>query len=479
MTKQELIKKLSDIEWEDFEVKEAKVAIPKNSWETVSAFSNTAGGWLIFGVEKFGKGYDVVGVKNPEKIEQDFTTTLRGEKFNHKIKVKARKFNMEGKDVLAFYVPLSEKKPVYFNTPKNTFIRSASGDLRLTEAEVDSLYRDAAYGTKDKEKTSFSTDDLKKESLESYRGYLERINEKHPYGKVTTEAFLRKLRVIEGGKITIGGLLAFGTDDAVADYITDFRIDYLEIMGTSYSDAERRYEFRLMEYDNVYEYFFAIWERLRKKIDIPFAMKGPFRDEDQPQVIAAREALVNLLVHSDYFSPMKPRIRVFSDRIEFLNPGALPKPYEELRKSDISLPRNPILTKIFRVIKLAENAGYGFDKMFDGWLFHYPKEPVVDGGVDYYRITFPLELKKKDLKPKKVVRKGGQKEVVRKGGQILTEKQHELLNILKHNPKISRKEISAVLGINESAVQKRLDILKRKQVIKRVGPDKGGHWKVV
>lgn len=45
MNKQELIERLQDIEWEDFEVKEAKSEIPKNAWETVSAFSNTAGGW--------------------------------------------------------------------------------------------------------------------------------------------------------------------------------------------------------------------------------------------------------------------------------------------------------------------------------------------------------------------------------------------------------------------------------------------------
>jgi len=33
MKKEELIKKLEDIEWEDFEVKEAKTVVPKNSWE--------------------------------------------------------------------------------------------------------------------------------------------------------------------------------------------------------------------------------------------------------------------------------------------------------------------------------------------------------------------------------------------------------------------------------------------------------------
>ena len=52
MTKDELIQRLNDIEWEDFEVKEAKSEVHKSSWETVSAFSNTSGGWLVFGVKQ-------------------------------------------------------------------------------------------------------------------------------------------------------------------------------------------------------------------------------------------------------------------------------------------------------------------------------------------------------------------------------------------------------------------------------------------
>lgn len=52
MTKEELLYRLKDIEWDDFEVKEASGGIPKSMWETVSAFSNTAGGWIILGVSE-------------------------------------------------------------------------------------------------------------------------------------------------------------------------------------------------------------------------------------------------------------------------------------------------------------------------------------------------------------------------------------------------------------------------------------------
>ena len=49
---------------------------------------------------------------------------------------------------------------------------------------------------------------------------------------------------------------------------------------------------------------------------------------------------------------MKPHIRVFTNRIEFENPGSLPRPVEELLKADESLPRNPVLAKFFRIARL-------------------------------------------------------------------------------------------------------------------------------
>ncbi|MDD3859937.1 MAG: ATP-binding protein [Bacteroidales bacterium] len=111
MTKEELIEKHRGIEWEDFEVKAAKSDIPKSICETVSSFSNTSSGWIIFGVEQNGTEFLISGVKNPEKIEQDFINVLRGDKFNVKIVPKCAKFNFSEKLAIAFYIPISTKSP--------------------------------------------------------------------------------------------------------------------------------------------------------------------------------------------------------------------------------------------------------------------------------------------------------------------------------------------------------------------------------
>ncbi|MRG76575.1 MAG: hypothetical protein C5S33_02270, partial [ANME-2 cluster archaeon] len=384
MDHKELFDRLEELEWEDFEVKEAKTSIPKSSFETVSAFSNTNGGWLVFGVRQTGKIFEISGVEDAEKIEQDFTTVLRGDKFNNKIRVRSEKYNFDGKVVLAFYVPSSENKPVYFNSRKNTFIRTGSGDQRATDVEIDAMYRDSAFGLKDQELTDFVIDDLDEKTISDYRTYLENVNPEHRYTQLSTEELLEKLQVVINGRITIGGLLVFGREDNINRMLTDFRVDYLEIMGTSYSDAPTRYNYRLYEEENLFRFYFSIIERLIKKIDLPFTLRADGLATDrQPQLIAIREALVNLLIHSDYFSPMKPRIRVFLDRIEFLNPGSLPKDIESIMREDFTMPRNPIVTRIFRVIKLAENAGSGFDKMITGWKAYYEDVPVVSGGVDY------------------------------------------------------------------------------------------------
>ena len=379
MTKEELLQKLTDIEWDDFECKAAQDKLPEDVWSTVSAFSNTSGGWVVFGIRQRGKQFDIQGINNGEKTESDFLNTLRnGQKFNMRLSAQGKKYNFDGKLVLAFFVPSSMVKPIYYGSPINTFIRTGSGDRRATETEVMAMMRDQAFGSKSEqmvEGTSFS--DINKGSLETYRNQIRNENPSFPYKNLPDEQFCEKVGITKEGKMTIGGILVLGQRDIVQRYASNFWIDYLEIPGKSLAEAQVRYTYRMQEQDNIWESYQIILQRLRNFVDAPYeAQSNGAGTEDESQLYALREGLTNCCAHADYFSPMHPTIRVFTDRIELQNPGRFMFPLSELRTQIHSIPRNPSIIKFFRYAKLGENAGYGIDKML-AW------EKLTKGKVEF------------------------------------------------------------------------------------------------
>ncbi len=49
----------------------------------------------------------------------------------------------------------------------------------------------------------------------------------------------------------------------------------------------------------------------------------------------------------------------------------------------------------------------------------------------------------------------------------------------KQNPAITTTELAQLLNISRRAVAKQTALLKEKGLIRRIGPDKGGHWEVL
>ena len=54
-----------------------------------------------------------------------------------------------------------------------------------------------------------------------------------------------------------------------------------------------------------------------------------------------------------------------------------------------------------------------------------------------------------------------------------------ILAALRQDPSASRRELAAMLGTTEATVRYRLDKLRAEGKIERVGPDKGGRWRVL
>ena len=485
MTREELIAKVQDIEWDDFEAKEALKELPNSTWDTVSAFSNTSGGWILCGVAQHGKKFEIQGVENGEKIENDFLTTIRNkDKFNQVLQCKADKIDVDGKTVLAFYIPSSELKPIWFNNPKNTFIRSGSGDQRATDLEIAAMYRDQAFGTQS-EKTipGMTISDLNATTLASYRRSVQVFNPEFRANKYDDEKFCEYTGITRDGVLTYAGLLMFGQNDAVRKRVNNFWVDYIEIPGTSYSDAAVRFSYRLPELDNIWESYEAILQRLRLHVDAaPFnPLPNGFAPEDESQLYAIREGLVNLCCHADYFSPMHPTVRVFDNRIIFQNPGKIAVDMSHLKDRYQSAPRNPSILKLFRYTKASDNAGYGMDKIYSWERLTGEKvdieTSVMCTDVTFWRPKIGTSIKRMEENERcdttpKTTPKTTSKPALH-GGMKMHDK---VFRIIQSSPDISKAEIGRLCGLTVQGVRHHIEMLRKEKGLHWEGPSRGGRW---
>ena len=130
MTKNELFKLLNGHEWNEVEFKRAQRGVPDAAYETVSSFSNTSGGWLVFGIVDNGGQHEIAGVLDVDKVQNDFLSALRADnKVNHDIQVESKLIDVDSKIVLAFRIPEASRqnKPIYLNRDIRRSVRYFPG----------------------------------------------------------------------------------------------------------------------------------------------------------------------------------------------------------------------------------------------------------------------------------------------------------------------------------------------------------------
>ena len=173
--------------------------------------------------------------------------------------------------------------------------------------------------------------------------------------------------------------------------------------------------------------------------------------------IAIREAVINAVIHNDYTNEVPPKFEIFDNRLEITSAGSLPEGMDTHEFfEDVSNPRNKEIMRIFKDFDMVEQLGSGVPRI----LHSYGKESFVFLS-NITRMVFKKQI----------------------GGQIdtsihLTDRQKDVLDLIRQNNKISRKALSAALDIAESAVQKHLESLKEKGAIKREGGSRGW-WEVL
>lgn len=138
---------------------------------------------------------------------------------------------------------------------------------------------------------------------------------------------------------------------------------------------------------------------------------------------------------------------------------------------------NPELMEIFRNIELVEKSGYGVPKI----VREYGKGVFeINEGSVFLKIPFNKEVMEY-LWTISNNRNGGNSTINSTIDSTikLTKTESAILNILSSNSEITLEEICVSLNKEISTIKKNIRSLKEKKLVKRIGPNKGGHREIV
>ena len=477
MNLDELLARLNGFEWNDFECKRAQRGVPEDAYKTVSAFANTAGGWLVFGVSERDGQLEVTGVEAPDKVQNDFLAVLRsGHKLNRVVAVNAHRFEIDGKHVFAFHVPEASRadKPIYLKgDPRQSYIRRGAGDEQCTQSELERFLRDAAQERYD----GMALPDIPVErsfDLETVKWYQARFarrNPEHPEIADPIEFLLNWNFIVEQtGEMlpTRAGVLLFGEGRYVRQILPRPVLDYQRI-DTPFEQwsADQRWHDRYVFEENIFQTWRGLVARYMRIAEHPFSLDPATlrRNDDPPDYVAFREAAINLLIHQDYGDHgRKASIRLFTDRTIFWNPGDAFATEAELLDPTEKEVRNPAIVKAFRRIGLSDQAGTGIRAIFRNWHDLGRVPPQLKN--DKARKEFELVLINKPLVTEAMQRF---REAI---GVNLTREQAEVLALALGRPAGERISLTDIRGLGVSTTQQAkqiVDLLVRQQLLQPVG----------
>ena len=194
---------------------------------------------------------------------------------------------------------------------------------------------------------------------------------------------------------------------------------------------------------------------------------------------AVKEAIVNAICHRDYTSHQSVQVMLFADRLEVWNAGRLPKglTIADLKKAHSSLPPNELLALPMYLKGAIEKTGTGTEDMVKQCRSWGLADPEFQDGPDF-RIV--IRRQTNGSVPANGTVDGTVEKTTQKTAQEITQKTaQKILSLVSSRPRITRAELARLCEISSDGIKWQLNQLKAKGLIRRVGPDKGGHWEIV
>ncbi|MDH6534574.1 transcriptional regulator [Parabacteroides sp. 52] len=198
---------------------------------------------------------------------------------------------------------------------------------------------------------------------------------------------------------------------------------------------------------------------------------------------ATRELLMNAIMHRDYQTNAPVLFYEYDNRIEVQNPGGLYGKVSEENFPNVSDYRNPFIAKAMKIL--------GYVNRFSRGIYRVQKELVENGNgeaifdfdlITAFRATENVSQRYFEEGFGADTQENGQetpKKRPRNTQETPKNIQDEIIEAIKNNSSITRKELEALLDRTPDSIKYHLAQLTKKGIIKHVGSTKAGKWVVI
>lgn len=377
---------------------------PKSWCKSVSAFANTSGGVLIFGVSDEGK---IIGLTDPE-----------------------------GDGVMEAYIRVGNESVKATSTELKRLVlrgRNTSFDSQVSSYRVE----DYAF-SKLKERykkwtgNSFDDKDLISFGLANEQGYLTNAG-----ALLADESPVRWSRIFctrWNGLNKSGGMM-----DALDDAEYSGSIISLIENGEAFIKRNNR----------------VMWRKTDNS------------REEMPEYVerSYHEALINGLAHRDYLiNGSEVHIDIYDDRMEIYSPGGMPDGSLIQERNPLTVPstrRNPVLADVLNRLGYMERKGSGFEKIISGYEFQInydeSKKPKFRSDRHQFTVVMPnLNYDAVGNVPRNVPRNVPQDKL-----------DSQIISLIQKNNKISTEKIAMILGVSSKTIKRHIKEMEHVNYIGR------------
>ena len=354
---------------------------PKSWCKSVSAFANTFGGALIFGISNDNQ---VVGLDDPEgdaeKISEAIKTRLDP---IPEFKLRFHKTE-DGKVLVILDVYKGDETPYYYSGDGvlEAYVRVGNESVKATATELKRLVLRGKNTSYDSQNSTYKVEDYAFSKL------------KERYKKWTGNSFDDKDLISFGlvneqGDLTNAGALLADESPIRCSRLFCTRWNGLNKSGgavDALDDAE--YSGSVISLIENGEAF------IKRNCKMKWRKTANSREE-MPEYVerSYHEALVNALAHRDYLvNGSEVHIDIYDDRMEIYSPGGMPDGSMIQDRDPLTVPstrRNPVLADVFNRLGYMERKGSGFGKIISGYEFqiNYNESKRPSFRSDRYQFT--------------------------------------------------------------------------------------------